>query len=81
MADLQHAASRRLEACMAGSDPKNIWQVPDTTGVKHEVIMEGGRRAFDNAIRLTGATLASAAPEDLRALKGQGGRCTCVNVS
>ena len=44
-------------ACMAGSDPKNIWQLPDTTGLKHEVIMVGGRSAFDNAIRLTGAKL------------------------
>lgn len=44
-------------ACMAGSDPKYIWQLPDTTGLKHEVVMVGGRSAFDNAIRLTGAKL------------------------
>src|SRR5215467_5280619 len=44
-------------ACMAGSDPKKIWQLPDTTGLKHEVIMVGGRSAFDNAIRLAGAKL------------------------
>src|SRR5215467_3990640 len=44
-------------ACMAGSDPKLIWQLPDTTGLKHEVIMVGGRSAFDSAIRLTGAKL------------------------
>jgi uncharacterized pyridoxal phosphate-dependent enzyme len=44
-------------ACMAGSDPKYIWQLPETTGLKHEVIMVGGRSAFDNAIRLTGAKL------------------------
>ena len=42
---------------MAGSDPKRIWQLPDTTDLKHEVIMVGGRSAFDNAIRLTGAKL------------------------
>ena len=34
-----------------------IWQLPDTTGLKHEVIMVGGRSAFDSAIRLTGAKL------------------------
>jgi L-seryl-tRNA(Ser) seleniumtransferase len=34
-----------------------IWQLPDTTGLKHEVIMVGGRSAFDNAIRLAGAKL------------------------
>jgi L-seryl-tRNA(Ser) seleniumtransferase len=44
-------------ACMAGADPKKIWQLPDTTGLKHEVIMVGGRSAFDSAIRLTGAKL------------------------
>jgi L-seryl-tRNA(Ser) seleniumtransferase len=44
-------------ACMAGSDPKRIWQLPDTTGMKHEVVMVGGRSAFDSAIRLSGAKL------------------------
>jgi len=43
--------------CMAGGDDKHIWQLPDTTGLKHEVIMVGGRSAFDSAIRLTGAKL------------------------
>lgn len=44
-------------ACMAGADDKHVWQLPDTTGLKHEVIMVGGRSAFDSAIRLTGAKL------------------------
>ena len=44
-------------ACMAGTDPAKIWQLPDTTGMRHEVIMAGGRSAFDSAIRLTGANL------------------------
>ena len=51
------AMASAAAACMAGSDPKNIWQLPDTTGLKQEVIMVGGRSAFDNAIRLTGAKL------------------------
>src|ERR1700676_4544773 len=51
------AMASAAAACMAGSDPKYIWQLPDTTGLKHEVIMVGGRSAFDNAIRLTGAKL------------------------
>jgi L-seryl-tRNA(Ser) seleniumtransferase len=42
---------------MAGSDARKIWQLPDITGLKHEVIMVGGRSAFDSAIRLTGAKL------------------------
>ena len=51
------AMASATAACMAGSDSKNIWQLPDTTGLKNEVIMVGGRSAFDNAIRLTGAKL------------------------
>jgi uncharacterized pyridoxal phosphate-dependent enzyme len=52
--------------CMAGADDKYIWQLPDTTGLKHEVIMVGGRSAFDSAIRLTGAKLVLAySPEEL----------------
>ena len=51
------AMASAAAACMAGSDPKYIWQLPDTTGLKQEVIMVGGRSAFDNAIRLTGAKL------------------------
>src|SRR5438105_6320519 len=51
------AMAAATAACMAGSDPQKIWQLPDTTGLKHEVIMVGGRSAFDNAIRLTGAKL------------------------
>src|SRR6201984_1812071 len=51
------AMSAATAACMAGSDDKHIWQLPDTTGLKHEVIMVGGRSAFDSAIRVAGAKL------------------------
>ncbi|HET6219926.1 MAG TPA: hypothetical protein VFE27_23065 [Acidobacteriaceae bacterium] len=43
--------------CIAGSDPKNIYQLPDTTGMKGEVIIMGGRSVWDSCIRLTGAKL------------------------
>jgi uncharacterized pyridoxal phosphate-dependent enzyme len=60
------AMAASTAACMAGSDPQKIWQLPDTTGMKHEVIMVGGRSAFDSAIRLTGAKLVLVeAPEDI----------------
>src|SRR6202162_1733401 len=58
------AMASATAACMAGSDPKNVWQLPDTTGLKNEVIMMGGRSAFDNAIRLTGAKLVLAGSPD-----------------
>jgi L-seryl-tRNA(Ser) seleniumtransferase len=51
------AIASATAACMAGTDPEKIWQLPDTTGLKHEVIMFGGRSAFDSAARLTGAKL------------------------
>ena len=44
-------------ACIAGTDASNIWQLPDTTGLKNEVVMLGGRSAFDSAIRLAGGKL------------------------
>ncbi len=54
-------------ACMAGTDPAKIWQLPDTTGLKHEVVMVGGRSAFDSAIRLTGAKLVlTHSPDELQ---------------
>lgn len=60
------AMASAAAACMAGSNPKYIWQLPDTTGLKNEVIMVGGRSAFDNAIRLTGAKLVLAeTPQDI----------------
>jgi seryl-tRNA(Sec) selenium transferase len=60
------AMAAATAGCMAGADDKYIWQLPDTTGLKHEVIMMGGRSAFDSAIRLTGAKLVLAfSPEEL----------------
>jgi len=51
------AMAAATAACIAGSDPAKIWQLPDTAGLKHEVIMYGGRSAFDSAIRLAGGKL------------------------
>jgi uncharacterized pyridoxal phosphate-dependent enzyme len=51
------AMAAATAGCIAGTDPRNIWKLPDTTGLKNEVVMLGGRIAFDSAIRLTGAKL------------------------
>jgi uncharacterized pyridoxal phosphate-dependent enzyme len=60
------AMAAATAGCMAGTDDKNIWQLPDTTGLRHEVVMVGGRSAFDSAIRLTGAKLVLAySPDEL----------------
>ena len=49
------AMAAATAACIAGKDQAKIWQLPDTTGLKNEVVMLGGRIAFDSAIRLAGA--------------------------
>src|SRR5215218_1050169 len=51
------AMAAATAGCMAGTDPAKVWQLPDTTGLKNEVVMLGGRSAFDSAIRLCGAKL------------------------
>ena len=51
-------------ACIAGTDPEKVWQLPDTTGLKHEVVMMGGRSPFDSAIRLAGGKLVIAKSTD-----------------
>ena len=51
------AMASATAACIAGSDPKNVWQLPDTTGLKSEVVMMEGRSPFDSAIRLAGGKL------------------------
>jgi L-seryl-tRNA(Ser) seleniumtransferase len=51
-------------ACIAGTDPAKVWQLPDTTGMKHEVVMFGGRISFDNAIRAVGGKLVIAFSHD-----------------
>ena len=58
------AMAAATAACIAGSDEKLIWQLPDTTGLKHEVVMSGGRSAFDSAIRLAGGKLVLAYSPD-----------------
>src|SRR5260221_3649570 len=44
-------------ACMAGTDPAKIWQLPDTTGMRTQFMMAGGRSAMENALPLVRATL------------------------
>lgn len=58
------AMASATAACIAGSDPEKIWQLPDTTGLKYEVVMMGGRSAFDSAIRLAGGKLVIAHSAD-----------------
>jgi uncharacterized pyridoxal phosphate-dependent enzyme len=47
-----------VAACITGSDPEKIKRLPDTTGMKNEVIIQKKHRyAFDHAIRNVGVRL------------------------
>ncbi len=54
-------------ACVAGKDPEKILRIPDTTGMKNEVIIQKAHRmAFDHAIRNVGVRLVVVeTPEEL----------------
>ena len=45
-------------ACIAGDDPANIVRLPDSTGMKNEIIIQRAHRfQYDQAFRLAGAVL------------------------
>ncbi|MCY3771761.1 MAG: aminotransferase class V-fold PLP-dependent enzyme [Gemmatimonadetes bacterium] len=45
-------------ACVAGTDPDRIARLPDTTGMKNEVVtLKSHRHAYDHAIRMVGISL------------------------
>ena len=45
-------------ACIAGSDPSKMAQLPDTTGLKNEIIIQNSHRFnYDQAYRVAGAKL------------------------
>jgi L-seryl-tRNA(Ser) seleniumtransferase len=51
-------------ACIAGTDPVRIWQLPNSDGLKNQVVMLGGRSLFDSAIRAAGGRLMLAYSQD-----------------
>ena len=58
------AMATATAACIAGSDPAKVWQLPDSEGLKNEVIMFGGRSLFDSGIRAVGGKLVVATTHD-----------------
>ena len=50
------AATIAAAACMAGSDRDKVHQLPDTTGMRHEIIIQKNhRQGYDHAPRAAGA--------------------------
>ena len=59
------AQALSVAACMAGTDPDRIAQLPDTTGMKNEVVIQKRNRyMFDRCYTLTGASLVNAGDDD-----------------
>jgi uncharacterized pyridoxal phosphate-dependent enzyme len=45
-------------ACVAGSDPEKMIRLPDTTGMKNEVIVQSNHRhVYDHAVRMVGVKM------------------------
>ncbi len=59
-------------ACIAGKDPEKIRRLPDTAGMKNEVIIQKSHRfGYDHAVRAAGARLVEVETEEqLRAAAG-----------
>ena len=54
-----------VAACVAGSDPEKIKRLPDTTGMKNQVIIQKKHRySFDHAIRNVGVRLVEVETEE-----------------
>jgi D-glucosaminate-6-phosphate ammonia-lyase len=54
-----------VAACMTGQSEQNVEQLPDTTGMKNEVILfKGQRNRYDKAFVTAGATLVEYGSED-----------------
>lgn len=52
-------------ACMTGTDPSHIRQLPDTTGLRDELIIQKRQRfQYDQALRTSGARLVEAGEAD-----------------
>jgi len=57
-------------ACMAGCDRDKIRQLPDTTGMKHQFIIQSAHRnSFDRAVRTAGGKLVEIPGADAPALE------------
>ena len=59
------ALSLSTAACMAGADPVKRGRLPDTTGMKSEIVIQKRQRyGYDRSLTVAGATLVEAGDED-----------------
>ena len=76
-----------VAGCMTGQSASNVEQLPDTTGMKNEVVLfKGQRNRYDKAFVTAGATLVeygtadSATPEDLDAAINENTACVAFVI-
>lgn len=59
------ALTQTAAACMAGTDAERIKQLPDTTGMRNEIIIQKAHRnPYDQAFRIAGAKLVEVESRD-----------------
>ena len=59
------AEALSMAACMAGTDPEKIGRLPDTTGMKNEVLIQKRQRyRYDRSFTIAGARLVEAGDDD-----------------
>lgn len=76
-----------VAACMTGQSEDNVERLPDTTGMKNEVVLfKGQRNRYDKAFVTAGATLVefgtaeTATPEDLDAVITENTACVAFVI-
>lgn len=80
-----------VAACMTGNDIAKVWQLPDTAGLPHRVLIQKGHcvdygQPVTQAIRLAGAvavelgTVNGASPAEFRHELSKGGAAACLYV-
>jgi D-glucosaminate-6-phosphate ammonia-lyase len=57
-----------IAACIAGSDPQKMNRLPDTTSMKHEIVMlRSQRNSYDHAVEVAGGKIIEAELDGLEA--------------
>lgn len=61
-----------IAACIAGSDPAKMNRLPDTRGMKHEIVMlRAQRNSYDHALEIPGGTIVESDPHNIEAALGE----------
>ena len=57
-----------VAACIAGSDPEKMNRLPDTRGMKHEIVMlRAQRNSYDHAVEIPGGRIVEADENEIEA--------------